>query len=132
MRQDVLLELADAQAVTVSASSTNVINQLAKGQAIGKECWLEIRVDTTVTAAGSATVNFVLETDSAEGFGTKSTLVESGAIGKAALVENTIAWRVRVPAGAKQFLQAYFTVANGPLTAGKFDVYLVMDTSILP
>ena len=132
MIQDMLLELADAQVVTVTAPSTNVVDQRAAGQAIGKECWLEIRVDTTATAAGAATVVFALETDSAVGFGTKTTLAQSEAIGKATLLGDTIAWRIRVPSGAKQYLRAYFTVATGPLTAGKFDAHFILDTQILP
>lgn len=132
MFQDSLLELGDAQVVTSSAASTNVIDQSVAGQAIGKECWLEVRVDTTCTAAGAATVVFSLETDSAVGFGTKVTMAQSAAIGKATLVGNTIAWRIRVPAGASRYLRAYYTVATGPLTAGKFDAHLILDTQILP
>lgn len=132
MIQDVLLELGDAQAVTVTAPSTNAIDQLAAGQAIGKECWLEVRVDTLCEAAGAATVVIALETDSAVGFGTKVTLAQTAAIPKASLTSNSIAWRIRVPAGASRYLRVYYTVATGPLTAGKFDAHLIMDTQILP
>lgn len=136
MIRDVSLELSNAQAVTVSANSTNTVNQLAAGQAVGKDtCWLEIRVRETVTADGSATVAFSLETDNAENFGTKKVLASSGAIGKGDLTEGVIAWRVRVPAGAKKYLQVHYAVTDGPLTAGMFDSHFVSDgeeTVIVP
>ncbi len=129
---DSLLVLGDAQEVTASAESTNVIDQLAEGQAIGTECWFEVRVDTTVESGGASTLVISLETDSAVGFGTKSTLVASATIAKADLVANTIAWRVRIPVGIKQYLRAYYTVATANFTAGKFDAHLIMDAEIRP
>lgn len=130
--RDKFTELSDAQAVTASACSTNVLDQLAEGQAIGRECWLEIRVDTTVESSGASTLVVSLETDSAVGFGTKSTLVASAAIAKATLVGNTIAWRVRVPPGAKRYMRAYYTVAVANFTAGKFDAHFVTDIEVRP
>jgi hypothetical protein len=132
MRQDSLLALSDAQAVTASAASESVIDQLAEGQAIGHECWLEVRVDTTVESGGASTLVISIETDSAEGFGTKSTLVASRTIAKADLVENTIAWRIKLPPGAKRYLRAYYTVATANFTAGKFDAHLVTGVEIRP
>jgi len=117
-------QLSDSQAVTASAASTNTIDQGKSGNAYGNELFFLVQVREAVTAAGAATVNFQLETSDASDFATKSTLIDSGAIGKAVLTANTEPVKIRVPAGAKRYIRAYYTVGTGPLTAGKFDIFL--------
>lgn len=123
------LMMSAAQAVTVSAASTNYINQGAAGDAY-EELKLVIQVREAVTAAGAATVNFVVQTDSDSGFGSAVTLFDSGAIGKASLSLNAEPIKVCLPYGCKQYIRVYYTVGTGPLTAGKFDAFLVKDIKI--
>jgi hypothetical protein len=126
---DKQLSLSAAQAVTASAASTNVIDQGAPGDA---HCALfaMVQVREAATASGSATVNFVIQTSVDEAFTSPIVLFDSGAIGKAALTLNSEPVKVRLPIGVKQFIRGYYTVATGPLTAGKFDMFLVSDVKI--
>lgn len=127
---DKQLFMSKAQAVTASAASTDVIDMGKAGDAVGKELYLVVQVREAATATGSATVNLVLETDSKEDFSTKSVLFDSGAIAKADLTLNSEPVKVKIPVGMKQYLRAYYTVATGPLTAGKFDAFLAMNVKI--
>lgn len=123
MIKDKNLELSLSQVVTASAASTNVIPLLAEGSAIGDELYAVVQVREAAVAAGAATVEFKIETSVDEAFTSPITLFSSGAIGKAALTINSEPVKVRMPHGAKKFVRGYYTVATGPLTAGKFDMF---------
>lgn len=127
MIKDYYLSMGDAQAVTSSAATTNVIDTATAGDAIDG-CYVEFLVDTAATATGAATVTFELQ-DSADD-ATFATIASSTAIGKATLVAGYTAFRVRVPLGVRRYIRGYYTVATGPLTAGKFDCYLVKDVQM--
>jgi hypothetical protein len=123
------LELASAQVVTVSAASTNVINQ-GSANAYEGEVNLICQVKEAVLAAGAATVNIVIQTSVDEAFTAPIVLFDSGAIGKAALVLNSEPLKIEIPYGSKQFIRGYFVVANGPLTAGKFSLFVAESVDV--
>lgn len=122
-------EFSNAQLVTSSAASTNVVDLKAAGAIEGKPYYLHIKVAGVVTASGGATVTFSFETDSAEGFGSATTLWTSAAIGKAALTAGTEV--VRLPINGmplNRYARVYYTVATGPLTSvSAFDAFLSAD-----
>ena len=122
-------EFSNAQRVTASAASTNVVDLLAAGGIEGKPYYLIIQVSEVVTAAGDATVTFALQTDSAEGFGSAVTLWSSAAIGKAALTAGTKVIRLALNGLAlDRYVRVYYTVATGPLTSvSSFDAFLTAD-----
>lgn len=113
------------QAITVTAASTDVID-FGSDRDIGNGTPMELVVMVTeaFTAAGAATLVAALETDSAEGFGTKEELVKTAAIGKATLVEGYELLRIKLPLGIKRYLRLYYTVATGPMTAGKVAAFI--------
>lgn len=126
---DKLLVLADAQESTASVASTDYIDTLAIGD-IAKGPYFVVRIDTAVTASGSATVDFALQSDSASGFATALvTNVSTGAIGKASLTAGKT-YAIRIPAGVKRYVRGYATVATGPLLTGKWDMFIAMDVPI--
>lgn len=127
MIKDKLLELSAAQVVTVSAASTNVINGVAAGNAIGHELYIVCQVREAATAAGAGTVNFKIETSIDEAFTAPIVLFDSGAIGKAVLTLNAEPVKIKMPLGAKQFIRGYYTIGTGPLLTGKFDLFLTPD-----
>lgn len=115
---------SNAQAVTVTAAS-DVIDLGSPDAGMADDLWLTIRVDTAVTASGSATVAFKLQSDSAATF--DAAVVDNisiAAIAKATLVANYTVIRTKLPVGIKRYARVYYTVASGPLTAGKFDAFL--------
>ena len=124
-------ELADGQAVTATAISENVIDLGAANQDVGngEQMFLVIQCDTTATAAGAATVDFSIESDSTVDLATSPTVHSStGAIGKAALVAGMDAVVLPLPpADYERYLGVRSTVATGPLTAGNFSMFITKD-----
>lgn len=121
MLQDKQLQFSDAQAVTASAASDNIVDLKKAGNPMANNPYLEITTCEAATAAGAATVNFQLQTATDAAFTTPITLFDSGAIAKTALTLNSEPVRVRIPEkGILQYLRVYYVVGTGPLTAGKF------------
>lgn len=124
---------ADAQAVTATALSTNVIDHnhiqnALKDIGTGECLYLVITCSESAAAAGAATVTFTLESDSDSGLVTSPTVhFSTGAIGKAALTAGMAPMVFCLPRQNtyERYLGVRFTVATGPLTAGKFSVALV-------
>lgn len=127
-------EFSDALAVTASAIS-DVID-LGVGPTLqdignGEPLYLVIQVDEQATAAGAATVTFSLESDSTADLATSATVHwTSGAIGKATLAPGYVVATIALPNGNyERYLGVRYTVATGPLTAGKFTAFLTHDVA---
>lgn len=122
-------EFQDAVAVTASAISdvidlgaTPALRALAM-----QHLNLVITCDEAATAAGAATVTFSLESDSTANLATSATVhYSTAAIAKTALTLGSYVCKVPLPIDAtyERYLGVRFTVATGPLTAGKFSAYL--------
>ena len=121
---DKLLQVSDAQAVTASAASTDVIDfgQANPNSGINQITSLAITVDETATAAGAATVTFSVQ-DSADNSSFADVAV-TAATGKAALPAGAQVL-IQMPVVHRRYVRAYYTVASGPLTAGKFSAQVV-------
>lgn len=122
---DKLLQVSDAQAVTASAASTDVIDfgQANPNSGINQITSLAITVDETATAAGAATVTFSVQ-DSADNSSFADVAV-TAATGKAALPAGAQVL-IQMPVVHRRYVRAYYTVATGPLTAGKFSAQIVI------
>lgn len=126
--------VSNAQAVTATAFSTDVIDlgPLSSGNAgrdmgVSEEQIMSITCTETATAAGAATVTFEIVTDDNSSLSSPTVLFASAAIGKATLVAGYVL-NVRMPvSGYERFVGVRYTVATGPLTAGKFTAGIVMD-----
>jgi hypothetical protein len=117
--------LSDAQAITATANSTNVYDLgVARDTAPGFELDLTVLVNQAFTASGAGTLTVALVAADDTGLSTNATtLWTTAAIGKATL---TAGYRLAVavprnPAFAKgqRYLGLIYTVATGPMTAGK-------------
>ncbi len=118
--------VSTAQAVTASARSTDYID-LGSARDIGVSCdqQLLITVDEAATAAGAATVTFQLQCDDNTGFSSAKTVIQTDAIPKASLVVGYQLF-LPLPIGLdERYVSVYYSVATGPLTAGKFSAALV-------
>jgi hypothetical protein len=119
------LRMSSAQAVTISAASTDYIDLGKAGDAYGNELYVVARVGTAFANATSMQISIQTDTDS--GFATAlETLVSSPVILEAALTENTEVFKVRLPKGLKGYVRGYYTV-DGTHNAGTIDLFLTPD-----
>lgn len=129
---DAALVLSDQQAITTTAASTNYVDTLAAGDP-GQPLYLYVQVDTSFTATGSATLTIDLETAAANTFSGATILYSSGAVGKATLVATAgseYELKIPIPRGALRYLRLNYTVASGPMTAGKLTAAIVKDVDL--
>jgi len=121
------LLLSDEQAITATAVSTNTIDLSAALRDIGagETIYAVVVVDVDFTAAGAATLVISLITDDAEALSSPTTILSTPAIGKAALTAGRVPIVIPVPPNiAEQYLGLNYTVATGPMTAGKVTAFL--------
>ena len=134
---DYFNEFSDAQAVTSTAISTNVIDlgpvtdNATRDIGIGDPLWLVIQTNTSCTDTGDdATVAFTLETADNEALSSNAVVhYTTGALAFSAYKDaGTTVACIRLPSGNyKRYMGVRYTVASGPLTAGKFDAFLTHD-----
>lgn len=136
---DSQLELSNAQAVTSTAISENVIDlqtadqtNAAQNLGIGEEAYLVVQTQTTATDSGSdATLTITLESATDAGLTTGAVVhYSTGAIAFASFATaGTRLAAVKLPQSTdyKRYLGLRYTVASGPLTAGKFDALITKD-----
>jgi hypothetical protein len=128
MITDALLQLSSAQVVTATAVSTNTIDLgVSRDIGQGEDLYVVFGVDEAATAAGAATVTFQIITSAAANLSSPTVLVQTDAIPKTDLTLGRKPIAICVPSAvllAQPVGQRYFgvqyTVATGPLTAGKF------------
>lgn len=146
---DSQLEFSDAQAVTSTAISTNVVDILvtsgaaasAQGTYTVTNSSLDLGQDNvplylvvqTVAAAtdtsSDATLTITLESDDNVGLSSPTVHFTTGALAFAAFSPaNTRLVTIALPHGLyERYVGVRYTVASGPLTAGTFDAYLTTD-----
>lgn len=134
---DAFNEFSDAQAVTSTAISSNVIDlgpvddNATRDIGTGEDIYLVVVTQTAAADSGNdATLTVTLE--SADNAALSSNPVahfSTGALPFATFSpQGAVLACVRVPAGNyKRYLGVRYTVASGPLTAGNFDAFLTKD-----
>lgn len=131
-------EFSDAQAVTVTALSTNVIDTLpmtgnpnatqdlsANG---GVGPFVMFSVPTAFTAGGAATLTITIESDSTANLATSPTVHWTSADIPVASLIAGYQFFVPLPIGqVERYLGVRYTVGTGPMTAGAIDAAVVRD-----
>ena len=134
---DKFLEFSDAQAVTSTAVSTNVVDLYPLGGNTtrdfgnGENIYLVVRTVAPATDVSSdATLTVTFESSATDNMNSPTVHFSTGALAFAAFSPaGTELVRIVVPGGNYlRYLGVRYTVANGPLTAGTFDAFLVEDT----
>lgn len=121
-------EFSQDQAITATAASTNIIDlSLDRDIGKGEPVPILVQVTTTFTAAGAATLTVDLETDDNSSFSSATNLWTSGAIGKATLVAGYKFLIHYMPRANEQYLRLNYTVATGPMTAGKIQACIASE-----
>ena len=131
---DAFLEMSDAQPVTATAVSTNIIDlgpvndNVLRDIGTGEETYWVLSVGTTFTAAGAATLTAALVSDATTNRATwPTTHVATAAIPVASLVAGYM-YAVRLPKGDyERYLGTQYTVGTGPFTAGAIDSFITKD-----
>lgn len=131
---------SDAQAVTATAISTNVLDlnaasntnvPLLQDIGIGEDIYLVVTTQTTATDTSSdATMTVTLESDSTANLATSPTVhISTGALAFATYATaGTTIFAGRLPSGNyERYLGVRYTIAAGPLTAGNFNAFLTKD-----
>lgn len=125
--------LSNAQAITVTAASTNVIDLgpiatgITRDVGKGNEVPLLIQVTEAFTAAGAATLTIALQTDSVENFASPKTVWTSATFALADLTAGKVVIPEYLPRGTdERYLRLNYTVATGPMTAGKITAGVTM------
>lgn len=126
MITDKQLTLSDGQAITATADSTNIINAGQAGVNNGEPVELLLQVEDNFTAAGAATLTVSMVTATDEAFTSPVTLLTTAAIPKATLVRGYQLPLSFLPANMLQYTKLVYTVATGPMTAGKINAGLVL------
>ena len=133
MYLDKQLMVSDAQLVTATAVSTNMIDtQLAspiRAVGWGEEMRMVITAALAALAAGAATVTFeLIQADDANGTVNVEVLAGTAAIPKATIVAGYVAMDLVLPRNTRRYIGVRYTVGTGPLTQGTFSAGLVHDT----
>jgi hypothetical protein len=124
---DKSIRLSEAQAVTASAASTNVIDShvALRNLGDGEPLWLVVAVGTAAESGGASTVTISLQ-DSADN-SSFAVVLQGPAIAKATLVAGYRAFCVALPPGLRRYFRVNYVVATADLTAGTFDAFIVGD-----
>ncbi|WP_149537513.1 Bbp16 family capsid cement protein [Siccirubricoccus phaeus] len=124
---DAALLLDSGAALTTTRSSWNTIDLGGVVDVGVSEEALEIlfRFTELPTADGAATLVVAVQTSPDNS--TWTTLVQSGAMPLTAFAERSPSgtFRMKVPAGVSRYIRLVYTIANGPLTAGRVHASLV-------
>lgn len=131
---------SDAQAITATANSTNVIDTLPSGGpntksglGDGQDITLFAQVGTAFTAAGAGTLTVtVVSADSADLATNPIVHFTTTALALAALAAKARIIGLDLPYGKyRRYLGLVYTVATGPMTAGTITAGLVEDLQTL-
>lgn len=121
------LQVSVAQAITVTAPSTDVIdagatktNGLGRDIGSGEPLYLEVSVASTMTGAGTLTIALQ---DSADNSSFADVLALP-AIAVAALTAGKT-YYLPLPAGMRRYIRANYTITSGPFTGGTLNAQIV-------
>lgn len=116
--------LSYKQEITTTANSTNVIdlgpNHWAGASGNDREIPLFLHVDEAFTAGGAATMTVTLQSSNAENMASPKTHSVSQTFALADLAQpKRMPLNFAIPPDTLRYVRATYTVATGPMTAGK-------------
>lgn len=131
-------EFADATALSTSGTGRQLVGDVVdmgvtRDVGDGQPLYLVIQVDTAVTSAGAATVDFELASDAQAAIavdGSATVHIATGDIGKASLTAGYTKI-VALPIGAlyERYLGIIANVGTAAVSAGKINAFLTMNPS---
>lgn len=129
---DAFITLANAQAVTTTGATTNIIDLYSElGDAIEPGMWVRVGVQTTMDfPSTNNTMQFQLQTSDDSGGLTGVTLASTAALAEGVWVAGYEAMKIKLPIHTRRYLRGYF-VCTGTATAGNIDVHLLKNVDSL-
>jgi hypothetical protein len=137
----------NAAAVTVTRNSTNVYDTSPLGSAYstlaantgrnmgaGEPIFLVVLVTVAFTAAGAATMDIQFVSSASSTLSSPNVHIDTGVIAKATLVAGYIPIFQALPRNGPAYLQylgLIYTIATGPMTAGKVTAFITKDAQDL-
>ena len=126
MMLDKLTMLSEAQAVTVTAFSTNTYDLgVARDAGAGENLALTATVDTAFTAAGAATMEIQVVCSANANLSTPTVLKSTGPLAKTEFTAGRRPIQIEVPRSVllaqpvgQRYVGLQYVVATGPMTAG--------------
>ncbi|WP_445505013.1 Bbp16 family capsid cement protein [Microvirga sp. G4-2] len=119
---DKQLEFSNAQAITVTAPSTNVVDlgpKNGRGMSGSGHLPIEFTVGTTFAAAGAATLTIQIRTSDSADMSGATVIEQSQDIAVADLAAGKdVAYYPTLPVNTKRYVDINYVVATGPFTAG--------------
>lgn len=111
------------QAVTATATSTNVIDLGVAGDAIGQELTFHVIVTAVFATLTSLAVSIETSADD----DTYTPVLSGPAIAAASLTKGKEIFTVRVPRGLSRYVRLKYTVAGSNATTGKITAFASKD-----
>lgn len=118
---------SDAQAITSSAASTNLIDLgvANRNLGVGQPVYVVVQCDVAMTDASSnSTVAVTIEQDTAAAFSSATAVQTIGTFAAVSAVGTRIFAAIQPDAITERYIRVYYNVANGVLTTGSFTAYL--------
>jgi hypothetical protein len=140
MYVDKQAEFSDAQVVTATAISANVMDLVSNASGknpirdigTGQDVYLVVLTAVVATDTGSdATLVVTLESDDNVGLASPTVHFSTPTLAFAAFAPaGTVLAAIKLPQGSyERYLGVRFTVAAGPLLTGAFDAFLTTDVA---
>lgn len=120
------MEFSDAQAVTASAASTNVVDTGIANANLGDGRPKRVEAVVNTDFATCDSIKFTLQECDTVG-GSYTTLLDGVAVLVAAAVSGKKLFSGALPTQHKRFLRGYYTIAGSNATAGKVDAFIAAD-----
>ena len=119
----------DNAAHLTTEASDNVIDLKAiRNIGVGENLYLVVAVTAAFTDSGSdSTMAVTIETDDNEAFASATTTQTLGTFAALSAVGTQLIARIQPDMMDERYVRLKYTVANGDLSTGSFDAYIVKD-----
>ena len=125
MMEDKFLFMSDAQAVTATADSTNVLDLTKDGNALGKQLWWILRVNTAF-ATSANTLAASLQTATTSSFAALPGCALAATATSSLLTAGAVLVKQPLPYGLKTKLKTVYT-CSATLSDGKVDSFITTE-----
>lgn len=125
MVEDKFLFMSDAQAVTATADSENVLDFKKDGDALLKQAWWVVRLNKGF-ATSSNTLAIALQTATTTSFATLPGMSLAATATSSLTADGTVVIKRPIPHGVKRYLKTVYT-ASATLATGKVDSFITFE-----